>query len=168
MYTNDKCDRLMHKTTGFATDREYGQYFVGIPHSLTGDQILRMGSPSRLKWTIAITKSKLEDIRNTLFANGTSDAFDMAELMKLKIAREIISLSASVKEFQFGIKSSAEMTQIKIDFLKNVAEIVDDLTNHVWNVLKFDELYSQVKDSVIAISHAQRQLPMELAFSFLS
>lgn len=167
LYVSSSCDGLKEKTFQLATDREYSQYFVAIPHNLTSEQIVRMRNPSHLQTAIKVSDGHLDNLHKILFINEVDDAFEVTEMKKVKIAREILTLFAAIKEEQLGIITAAELSKIKDDFLGYVAKYAQDLLNYVDNSLKLDKIFRQAKEEVISMVRAQRRIPLELAFSFL-
>ncbi|XP_055303760.1 uncharacterized protein LOC129569183 [Sitodiplosis mosellana] len=166
VYTNGVCDDLRNHMLHFADER-YDQYIAGVPYNLSTDQILRLGSPSRLDWAVAVTEENLATIKSIFAKNETKIAIELAELKKLKISLEIIKLSSSVKEIQLGIEPFISITKIKNDFLKNIEKMADDLEKHVRDVLKLDDLLGKIQKCIESIVNAQKGIPLELAVSFI-
>lgn len=170
-YSNDACDDLMQKTSNFATEEEYGQYFDG---SAQGSSAVEY--ESSLKNAIEITKSQLDDMTNIIISNGTDEtsfngtdgAFELAEVRRLKIAGKIITILASIKEVKLGIKPASEMAEIKDDFMENVVEAAEDLSDHVSDVLYWDDVLTRINENLVYIGQAQHGLSSSLAFSFLN
>lgn len=169
-YSNGKCDNLMQNISIFATEQEYGQYFDGHPqgHSASKYQ-------SSLENIIEATKSQLDDIIKVVVSIGsdspstkTDEAFELAEVKRIKIAAKILSTVASIKEIQLGIRAESELAEIKDDFMKNVVEAVEDLFDHVSNVFKLDDVFTQIIEKIVYVGQAQQGLARSLAFSFLS
>lgn len=166
IYTNGVCDDLNDQMLHFA-DEDYDQLIASIPYNLTSDQILRLGSPSRLDWAVAVTEEKLKTIESIFAKNETKLAVGLAELKKLKFSSEIIKLVASIKEIQLGIEPLIGVTRIKTDFLKNIQEMAGDLEKHVKEVLKLDDLIETITQCIDTIAKTQKNIPIELALSFI-
>lgn len=165
-YVNGACGDLITKTAHFA-DGRYDQFIADVPFHLTADQILRLGSPSRLEFAVAVTEEKFSTIKSMFAKNETKIAIDLVEMKKIEIYTEVMKLYTAIREMLLGTESLLSVTKIKNDFLKNVQEMAGDLEKQC-EVLKLDELLKEIEKCIESITSVQKDIPMELALSFIA
>lgn len=161
------CADLIQKTSRFVTNEDYKKYFVESDQNSSIDEIQLEENTEHLETATEITETHFEEIKNVLIANKTEEAFDLAELKMLRIHGNVINALATIKEVKLGMKPSTELDEIRDNFNKNVEESLEDLTDHIQNVLKFDDLLIKISDSIGHIGYVQTNFPVQSPFSFV-